>query len=39
VEFSQAEFQPKEAAVCNANAQSQCDLAIAAIVFQTGAQP
>jgi outer membrane protein len=39
VELSQAELQQTQAAIGNANAESQYRLAIATIDFQTGAQP
>ena len=39
VELSQAELQQTEAAIGNANARSQYNLAISAIRFQTGVQP
>jgi outer membrane protein len=39
VELSQAELQQTEAAISNANAQSQYEFAIATIDFQTGVQP
>ena len=39
VELSQAELQQTEAAIGNANARSQYNLAISAINFQTGVQP